>query len=139
MSSQATLSALREFMTGAVPYWGTLGLELKEVSPGSAVFEAEVRPGLLQNNILHGGVLASIVDSACAVAALSMVFPASYATTINLQIAYLKPVLAGRFRAEGRCLRAGKNILFCEASVFDERNTLVCTATSQLMAVAHKP
>jgi uncharacterized protein (TIGR00369 family) len=88
---------------------------------------------------VHGGVLASIADSACAVVAISMIFPDSYATTINLQIAYLEPVGAGRFRAEGRCVRAGKRIMFCEASVFDEQQTLVCTASSQLMAVPWKP
>lgn len=136
--SNPTLDDLARFMTGAVPYWQTLGLELREIAPGKAVFEAAVAPGLLQNRILHGGVLASIADSACAVAAISMVFPERYATTINLQIAYLKPVSEGRFRAEGRCIKAGKKVLFCEASVFDDRQTLVCTATSQLLALPRK-
>ncbi len=135
MKPESHPADLRKFMEGAVPFWQTLGLELKEVAPGRAVFEASVRPGLMQNQILHGGVLASIADSACAVAAVSLLFPARYATTINLQLSYLKPVTQGRFRAEGRCLRAGKNVIFCEASVFDEKHALVCTATSQLLAI----
>jgi uncharacterized protein (TIGR00369 family) len=118
-------------MTGLVPYWQTLGLELLEVEPGRAVFAANVRPQLLQNGVLYGGVLASIADSACAVAAISRVYPANYATTINLQVSYLKPVLEGRFRAVGRCLKAGKNVLFSEAQVFDDREVLVCSASSQ--------
>src|SRR5262252_7299077 len=128
-------SDLREVMPKIVPYWHTLGLELKEVEPGRAVFEAIARPDLMQNGLLHGGVLASIADSACAVAAISLIFPERYATTINLQVAYMKPVLSGRFRAVGRCLRAGKQVLFCQAEVFDEKETLVCSASSQLMAV----
>ncbi|HLW53182.1 MAG TPA: PaaI family thioesterase [Candidatus Angelobacter sp.] len=135
MTNESTCLALREFMTAAVPYWETLGLELKEVGDGRAVFEAAVRPGHLQNGIVHGGVLASIADSACAVAAVSKIFPANYATTINLQVAYLKPVIAGRFTAEGRCVKAGKSIIFCEASIFDDRRALVCTASSQLIAI----
>jgi uncharacterized protein (TIGR00369 family) len=135
MDPAPSLAALKEFMIGRVPYWQTLGLELKEVAPGRAVFEAAVLPGLLQNKMLHGGVLASIADSACAVAAISLVFPANYATTINLHVSYLRPVTQGRFRAEGKCVKAGKSVVFCEAQVFDETNTLVCTATSQLMAV----
>jgi uncharacterized protein (TIGR00369 family) len=127
---------LKQFMRQAVPYWKTLGLELKEVEPGRAVFEAESRPELMQNATIHGGVLASIADSACAVAGISKVYPASYATTINLQIAYLKPLVEGRFRAEGKCLRAGKTILFCEAVVTDEKGSVICTATSQLMVIA---
>jgi len=130
-----TTSDLRELMPTIVPYWQTLGLELKEVEPGRAVFEALARPELMQNGVLHGGVLASIADSACAVAAISRIFPDNYATTINLQVAYLKPVTAGRFRAVGRCVRAGKQVLFSQAEVFDEQEKLVCSALSQLMAV----
>jgi uncharacterized protein (TIGR00369 family) len=129
------MDELRRFMTGIVPYWQTLGLELLEAEPGRAVFAANVRPELMQNGVLHGGVLASIADSACAVAAITQVFPANYATTINLQVAYLKPVIEGRFRAEGRCLKAGKNVLFSEAQVFDGRENLVCSATSQLLVI----
>ena len=135
MKAESSLPALQNFMTSMVPYWQTLGLELKEIAPGKAVFEATVRPGLLQNKVLHGGVLASIADSACAVAAISLVFPASYATTINLQVSYLKPVTEGRFPAEGKCIKAGRNVLFCEAAVFDEKQVLVCTAASQLLKV----
>lgn len=134
-NNKLELNVLRDFMCNAVPYWKTLGLELIEVSPGYAVFEAEVRPDLLQNNVVHGGVLASIADSACAVAAISQVFPENYATTVNLQVAYLKPLKAGRFRATGKCLKAGRSIFFCEAMVVDENNALICTASSQLIAV----
>ena len=129
------MSDLRKFMTSIVPYWQTLGLELMEVEPGHAVFTAEVRPQLMQNGVLHGGVLASIADSACAVAAISRVYPASYATTINLQLSYLKPVVDGRFRAVGKCIRAGKNVLFSEAQVFDQKEALVCSASSQLLVI----
>lgn len=125
-------------MMEAVPYWRTLGLQLTEVGRGSAVFEAEARADLMQNAVVHGGVLASIADSACAVAGISQVFPASYATTINLQIAYLKPLAEGRFRAEGKCIKAGKNILFSEAVVFDQSGALICTASSQLMVIPRK-
>jgi uncharacterized protein (TIGR00369 family) len=138
MDPKPSFAALKEFMTGKVPYWQTLGLELKEVAPGKALFEAAVRPGLLQNKVLHGGVLASIADSACAVAAISLVYPANYATTINLHVSYLRPVTQGRFRAEGKCVKAGKNIMFCDAQVFDDHGSLVCAATSQLMVIPNE-
>jgi uncharacterized protein (TIGR00369 family) len=129
---------LQTFMTNLVPYWKTLGFKLVEVEPGRAVFEAEVRPDLMQNNVLHGGVFASIVDSACAVAAISKIYPASYATTINLQVAYLKPLIAGRFWAEGKCVKAGKSVLFSEAQVFDHQRNLVCNGSSQLLVIPWK-
>src|SRR5215470_5777491 len=138
MKTEPDLATVRQFMTSVVPYWQTLGMELKEVSAGQAVFEATVHPGLMQNQMLHGGVLASIVDSACAVAAISLVFPKQYAVTINLQVSYLRPVTEGRFRAEGKCIKAGKKVFFCEAAVFDQNQELVCTAVSQLMAVPRR-
>jgi len=132
------IQALLAFMSQNVPYWRTLGLELKDVSSGKATFEASMRDDLLQNGILHGGVLASIVDSACAVSAISLLYPRAYATTINLQVAYMKPVVQGKFRAEGRCLKAGRTIMFCEADVWNEQNELVCKASSELMVVPNK-
>ncbi len=123
-------------MREAIPYWKTLGLRLVEVAQGHAVFEADVIPGMMQYGVVHGGVLASIADSACAVAGISHVFPENYATTVNLQVAYLKPLRAGKFRAEGKCLKAGRSVLFCEAQVFDEQGSAICTATSQLLVVS---
>jgi uncharacterized protein (TIGR00369 family) len=135
MKSQPELE-LQALLEISVPYWETLGLELKEVGQGRAVFEVEVRPGLLQKrNVVHGGVMASIADSACAVAGMTMVFPENYVTTINLQVAYLKPVAEGRIRAEGVCVKAGRSVIFSEARLWDGRETLVCTATSQLMVL----
>jgi uncharacterized protein (TIGR00369 family) len=135
MPQDTEISMLHSFVSSRVPYWQTLGLQLKEVTPGRAVFEAEVRENLLQNGILHGGVLASIADSACAVAAISKTYPHAYATTINLRVSYLKPVPRGKFRAEGVCIRAGKTILFCEAEVFNEKGETVCKASSELILV----
>lgn len=123
-------------MSRVVPYWKTLGLNLKNVEKGTAVFEGVVRDDLLQNGLLHGGVFASIADSACAVAGISMVFPENYATTINLHVSYLKPVRQGRFIARGKCLKKGRNLLFCEAQVFDESGLLVATASSELLVIA---
>jgi uncharacterized protein (TIGR00369 family) len=137
MTNETVNEELRTSMAEGVPYWRTLGLELKEVTPGRAVFECEVRENLMQKRaIVHGGVLASIVDSACAVAAISLIYPKANATTINLRVSYLKPLSQGTFRAEGKCIKAGKTICFCEAQVFNDRNEIVCTASSELMVVA---
>jgi uncharacterized protein (TIGR00369 family) len=124
-----------EAMSSRVPFWRTMGFEFKELSPGRAIFEGKVQNGLLQNGILHGGVLASIADSACAMAAISKLYPNAYATSINLRISYLRPMIQGAFRAEGRCIKAGKTILFCEADVLNEQGEIVCQASSELMVV----
>jgi uncharacterized protein (TIGR00369 family) len=124
-------------MRRRVPYWATLGLEPLAVADGRATMAVTFRPEHLQSGVMHGGVLASLIDSACACAALSLIYPDAYATSVNLQVAYLKPVTGGRVTAHAECLRAGKRILFTEARVVDEKGEVVATGTSQLVRVRH--
>ena len=56
----------------------------------------------------------------------------------NQELNYLKTVTGGHLRAEGRCLRAGRQISYTECSVFDEAGELVAHGTSTLMALPGK-
>ena len=118
-----------------IPFYSTLGFELQEIANGTAIFELEIREELTQNGMIHGGVLASLVDSTCACAALSLILPKGYITTIDLQVEFLKPVSRGRLRAEAKCLKSGKNIFFCKAKIWDENKELICTGSSQLLRI----
>jgi len=123
-------------MKRRVPYWGTLGLELLEIGDGRATMAVTFRPQHLQNGVMHGGVVASLIDSACACAALSRIHPDAHATSVNLQVTYLKAVTGGRLTARAECLRAGRRILFTEARVVNDAGELVATGTSQLVRIA---
>ncbi|HEY5780770.1 MAG TPA: PaaI family thioesterase, partial [Lysobacter sp.] len=57
---------------------------------------------------------------------------------VDLKLNYLKAVTGGHLRAEGRCLRAGRQISYTEASVLDESGELVAHGTSTLMALPGK-
>ena len=70
-------------MRRRVPYWTTLGLEPLEVADGRATMAVTFRPEHLQNGVMHGGVLASLIDSACACAAISRIHPEAYATVLR--------------------------------------------------------
>ncbi len=90
---------------------------------------------LTQNGMIHGGVLASLIDSTCACAAFSLILPNGYAAAIDLQVEFLKPVFIGRLKAIAKCIKSGKNIFFCKAKVWDEKGNLICTGNSQLLRV----
>jgi uncharacterized protein (TIGR00369 family) len=124
-----------KFLYEKIPYYSTLGFELQEIADGRAIFEIEIRKELTQNGMIHGGVLASLVDSTCGCAALSLIFPEGYITTIDLQVEFLKPVTKGRLVAKAKCIKSGKNIFFCKAKVWDEKRELVCTGSSQLLRI----
>ena len=127
--------AFAEYLRGIVPFWHTMGIELVEADRGRAVMTVRFREEFLQSAVMHGGVLASLLDSACACAAVSLTWPEAYATTVGLQVYYVKPVTTGLISAHAECLRAGRTILFCEARATDEGGALVGHGTSQLARV----
>jgi uncharacterized protein (TIGR00369 family) len=130
---------IKEMLMKRIPYYKTLGFKLIEIKDGKAIFELELRKELTQNGMVHGGVLASMLDSACACAALSLIYPHGYITTIDLQVAYLKPVAKGTLTAKAECIRNGKNISFSEAKIYNERGEIICTGSSQLLKVELNP
>jgi uncharacterized protein (TIGR00369 family) len=130
---------LAAFVARVIPFWGTLGIELREVGPGASTLEVAFQPAHLQNGVMHGGVVASLIDSACAVAALSRIWPEAYAASISLAVSYLRPVTGGRLIARGECLRAGRNVSFCEAKVWNDAGELVAFGSSQLMRIPLGP
>src|SRR5215211_3551462 len=104
-----------------VPFAHLLKIELGEVKRGAATLYLEVRDELRQNNgVAHGGVIASLVDSAAAFAILTVLEPGQTTTTIDLTVHYMRPLLKGRATARARVIRAGRRILTISAEAFDE-------------------
>jgi uncharacterized protein (TIGR00369 family) len=130
------MEELKKMLYQAIPFYSTLGLELQEIGDGKATFEVYVKKELTQNGNVHGGVIASLIDSACACAAISLLYPNGSATTIDLQVEYHKPVSNGKLIATGKCLKSGKNIFFCKAKVWNEEGNLVSTGSSQLLRIS---
>jgi uncharacterized protein (TIGR00369 family) len=91
-----------------------------------------------QHGFIHGGVVASIADSACGYAALS-VMPADAAVlTIEFKINLLSPARGQRLRAIGRVVRAGETLVIAIGEVFAEENGAskqVALITASLMVV----
>ncbi len=127
------MSDIKSLLLQRIPFYQTLGFELIEIKDGKAHFELNLRKELTQNGSIHGGVLASLIDSTCACAAFSTIYPDGFVTTIDLQVAYLRPVFNGRLIAKAECIKKGKTIFFCKGQIWDEKGKLVCTGSSQLL------
>ncbi|MFX1501328.1 MAG: PaaI family thioesterase [Promethearchaeota archaeon] len=130
-----TMNNIIKVLYDRIPYYSTLGFELHEISNGRANFEIEIKKELTQFGMIHGGVLASLIDSTCACAAFSLIMPDGIVTTIDLQVEFLKNVSNGRLKAIAKCIKRGKNIFFCKAKVWDEKGNLICTGSSQLLRI----
>ena len=88
--------------------------------------------------IVHGGVLATLIDTATFWAAFMRLPEDAGLVNVDLKLNYLKAVVNGHLRAEGECLRAGKQISYTVASVFNESGELVAHGTSTMMALPGK-
>ena len=120
----------------SVPFAKFLGIELDEIDAGVATLSFEIKPELKQNHgVVHGGAIASLIDSATAFAIISLLPTNEHATTVDLTISYLRPLTKGRAKAVARVIRSGKRLIVVSAELFDDRGTLAATALSTYIKI----
>jgi uncharacterized protein (TIGR00369 family) len=115
----------------AVPFSQLLGIELVEVTNGTATLALEVRNELKQNHgVVHGGAIASLIDSAMAYAIIPLLAAGEKVTTVDLTISYLRPLTKGSATAKAKVVRSGRRLFVVTADVFDDGGKLAATALS---------
>lgn len=120
-----------------VPFAHLLGLEMGEARAGEATIYLNLREDLKQNNgVVHGGAIASLVDTAAAFAILTVLEQGQTTTTVDLTIHYLRPLVKGRATAHATVLRAGRRMITVSVEVRDEKETLATTALTTYIRLA---
>ena len=113
------------------PYLKLLGIELVEIEPEKVVMQLEMREQLRQpHGLLHGGVTASLIDTAMAFAVVTRLTEDEKASTVDLTVQYLRPHTEGKIVCTAKVLKAGKRLLFVSAEVENEQEKLIATALS---------
>ena len=108
------------------PFDNHNGLRVADVDDGSAVVEVELTQDSLNSwGTAHGGLLFTLADVACGMAAISLRREAM--VTVNASVDFIAPT-AGRgvVRARGRVVRCGGKLCFCAAEIRDEGDALLC-------------
>ncbi len=102
-----------------------LGIEIDAIEPGRARLSVEVSEKLLQlQGVMHGGAIATLMDTAVAFAIVSVSGPHDRFTTVELKINYLSAIRQGRVVAEARLLRDGRRIVVADCDLFDGEGRL---------------
>lgn len=115
----------------SVPFAKLLGLQVESVAPGLAVMKLPIRDELKQNHdVVHGGAIASLIDSAMAFAIIPLLAENERTTTVDLTIHYLRPLTEGVATSAARVVRAGRRVIVVSAEVIDHQDRLVATAVS---------
>ncbi|KKJ97179.1 hypothetical protein PK34_06330 [Stutzerimonas stutzeri] len=128
-----------------IPFNQALGIELDEVSTSQVVMHLPMKPELVGNfvhGILHGGVIASLLDVAGGAMAMLGAFDKhrhlttqeratrlSRLGTIDLRIDYLRPGRGTRFSASAMLLRSGNKVAVVRSELHNELGTLIAVGT----------
>ena len=114
-----------------VPFAKLLGIEVDSAEPGHAVLSMKLRDDLMRNNgIAHGGAIATLIDSAMAIAIMAQLAEGERTVTVDLTIHYLRPISEGTARASARVVRAGRRVITVSAELFDNNEKLCATGIS---------
>jgi uncharacterized protein (TIGR00369 family) len=133
LSGLAYLQAMRAGEYPAPPLAQALAFELVEVEEGRAVFE--LVPEEYHYNpigMVHGGVAATLMDSAMGCAVQSRLPAGSGYTTLEMKVNLLRAITVdtGRVRCEGTLIHAGRTTALAEARLTDAEGRLLAYATS---------
>jgi uncharacterized protein (TIGR00369 family) len=130
------LEFLRAIVSGELPkapIQELLGFELDEADEGRVVFSIE--PGEQHYNpigTVHGGVAATLLDSAMGAAVHSTLPAGTGYVTLEVKFNLVRAITAetGRVLAEGRVIHRGKSVATVEASLRSDDGKLLAHGTS---------
>ena len=114
-------------------------MQLVSIELDRAVVAGETAASHLQPfGLVHGGVLATLIDTATFWSVFLRLPQDAGLVNVDLKLNYLRPVSNGTVTARGQCIRAGRSISYAEARVEDAGGELLAHGTSTLMALPGK-
>lgn len=118
----------------------TIGAEVLSVRSGEVEIVLPFSDKVLQQHgFVHAGAVATIADSACGYAGLSVMPRDAAVLTTEFKINLLSPAKGDQLRAVGRVIRNGKTLVITLGEVFAETDGVskqVAMITATMMVVS---
>jgi uncharacterized protein (TIGR00369 family) len=118
-TSQTRADIIRQFLPES-PFVGHLGIQLTDMQPDVATLRLPFADSLITiGTTIHGGAIASLIDTAAMVAAWSddSVPDNLRGTTVSLTVTYLAPAEHEDIQATARVLQRGRNLVYLDVEV----------------------
>jgi uncharacterized protein (TIGR00369 family) len=139
VTGQDGIDFLRGIIAGRYPMppiSQTLGFRLVEVDVGHAVFEGTPDERLL-NPIatVHGGYIATLLDSAMACAVHSTLKAGQAYTTVEIKVEFIRPLTeeTGLVRATGKLINAGRRLAVADGTLTDAKRRILAHGSTTCM------
>ena len=112
--------------------WHTLGYRHVERAEGSVAIEwdatEEYAFGDPSGSIVHGGFVATLLDTAMGGAAWTVMSDDESFLTADLRVEFFRSARPGTLRADGRVVHRTRRIVFCEAELRDTAGTVLASS-----------
>ena len=120
----------------------TLRISIARLDPGEVDLSMPYASEFTQQNgFVHAGIITAGLDTACGIAAFTLMPEGSDILTVEFKTNLLAPAKGERFAFRAHVIRPGRTLTVCEARAFAESGgveTLVATMTGTLMALPRR-
>ncbi len=112
--------------------WLTLGYRAVRQGEGESVIEWDATPEYCfhapSGPIVHGGMVATLLDTAMGGACWSLLEDDESFLTADLRVEFMRSARPGTLRAEGRVVQRNRRVAFCSAELYDAAGELLASS-----------
>ncbi len=113
-----------------------VGMELEHIEKGKVSISCRNKKEFSQYlGYMHGGMVASLADTAGGHAAATMLEDGYKIVTSELKIHFLKPVVSKKIIATGEVISAGKKLIIVESAVRDEESNMLAKMIATMFVI----
>lgn len=121
------------------PFFMHMSMRVTELGVGYSKVVAEIgKKHMNPFGAIHGGVYASVIDTAAYWSAYCDLPEEQGLVTIDLKVDFLSPVLDQKVIVNGKRVKAGKTIYLTEAQMINENGKVFAHGTSKLLVIHNK-
>ncbi len=111
------------------PFCKNIGIRVLDIDKGYAKLEMPYKMDLTQPlGFIHGGAIASLVDSAGAFASFTVIKEDELVYTVELKVSYLVGIKEGPIIAEAKVISPGDRIIVTDIDVLNSSRELLAKA-----------
>lgn len=112
------------------PFADLVGFEVETLDVGRAMARLTIGPDHMNpHGVVHGAVLFALIDTSMGGAAMSTLQPGQRPATIEVQVRFLRPALAGVLTCETTVVKPGSRVVHLESRVFGDDGKVVATGS----------
>ncbi|MEM8754012.1 MAG: PaaI family thioesterase [Pseudomonadota bacterium] len=120
------------------PHAEEIGMEMTPTGDGEVLVTvpyAEKLVGDAETGVVHGGVITTILDTGCGIAAIAKTGKMGGIATLDLRIDYMRPAKPGEtLKAACECYRVTRSVAFARGVAYDaDPDDPVATAAGAFM------